>query len=104
MTWMVRARSAAEMPVVTPSRASTSAPACSVEAPLSVVGRAGCRVRESLFGYSDGNDSARLARHEIDVVGGDEFGRHHEVAFGGLGLFGHHHDHLAFAQRGENFF
>ena len=56
-----------------------------------------------LFRDSDRDDSASLARHEIDVVGSDEFGRHHEVAFGGLGLLGHHQDHLAFAQTSEDF-
>ena len=74
---------------------------------IAVVGRRlqrNTEFAETLVGNRDGDDAARLARHEIDVVGGDFLGRHHEVAFGVLALLRDHHDHLSVAQAGENFF
>ena len=74
---------------------------------IAVVGRRlerNAKLAEALVGNRDGDDAARLARHEIDVVRRDLFSRHHEVALGVLALLRDHHDHLAVAQGRENFF
>ena len=98
-TWIVCARSAAEMPVVTPSRASieTVNAVCRRASLRSVIGgrlssaqRCGVSVRQMrprpYFG------------HEVDLLGRRELGRHREVALVLAVLVVTDDDHLALAQ------
>ena len=77
----MQARSAAEMPVVTPQRASTA------------IGEGGAEVRvvaldherdaqlvEPLGRHGNADEAARVAGHEVDGLGVDELGGQREVA------------------------
>ena len=81
-TWMVWARSAAEMPVVTPSRASmVSVKAVPKREVLSWVMGAEAEVVGALLGEGEADEAAAVAGHEVDGFGGDELGGEREVAF-----------------------
>ena len=91
---MVCARSAAEMPVVTPSRASmdsqNAVPNCEV---FSRGHQAEAQVLQPLLGQRQADQSAPVLRHEIDGFGRDFLGRHGQVAFVFAVFVVHHHHH-----------
>ena len=83
-TSTVLARSAAEMPVVTPVRASTeTVNGVPNSEPLScgftIIGMPSSSMRSA--GHRDADQAAAVLGHEVDAVGGDELGRDDEVAF-----------------------
>ncbi len=59
---------------------------------------------QSLEGGRDADQAAAIFGHEVDVLRGDTFGGHDEVAFVfAAGIIDHHH-HAALAQVGEDRF
>ena len=80
-TCTVRARSAAEMPVVTPQRASTDTvkpvPKCESLRPT-ISGMRSSSSRSARHG--DADQAAAVAGHEVDGVGVDELGGQRQVA------------------------
>ncbi len=80
-TWIVWLRSAAEMPVVTPSRASTeTVNAVPSGASLwSVIGRS-AELVGALLGQAEADQAARVRRHEVDRLGRRELRRDRQVA------------------------
>ena len=80
-TWIVWARSWAEMPVVTPSLASTATVNAVCSGSL-VLGRHQVEAeRVAAFGgQRQADQAAALFRHEIDRLRGGELGRHRQVA------------------------
>ena len=98
-TWMVCARSAAEMPVVTPSRASTETvnAVCRRASLWAVMGGRSssaqrCGVRH------EAHEPAALLGHEVHLLGGRELRGHREVALVLAVLVVADDDHLALAQ------
>ena len=80
-TWIVRARSAAEMPVVTPSRASIDAvKAVWKRAWLLRDHRAQVELVAALRREREADQAAAVGGHEVDRLGRDELGGHREVA------------------------
>ena len=82
-TWMVVARSVAEMPVVTPNRRSASMLTVKAVASSSVFRSVICGEPElvaALAGERQADESAAVQRHEVDHLGRDQLGRAHEVA------------------------
>ena len=78
----VRERSAAEMPVVTPSAASMdTVNAVPCGEPLRVRHRRQVQALAHLARHRQADQAARVARHEVDRLGRDEFGREDQVAF-----------------------
>ena len=79
MVWL---RSAAEIPVVTPSRASTLTGERGAERRLVVVGhRAQAELVGALLGEAEADQPARVGRHEVDRVGRRELRGDRQVAF-----------------------
>ena len=77
----VRARSAAEMPVVTPVAASidtVNAVPCGERLSLTISGRFSCRQRSSVSVRQI--EAARVHGHEVDRLGRHEVGGEDEVA------------------------
>ena len=103
-TWMVRARSAAEMPVLTPSRAS-------METVKAVCRRAwlwlhhGRQVElgAALRRERQADQAAAVRGHEVDGLGGGELGGHGQVALVLAVLVVAHDDHASGAQVVERF-
>ena len=80
-TWMVCARSAAEMPVVTPSRASTeTVKAVCRRASLWLHHRRQVELVEPARRERQADEAAAVLGHEVDRLGGDELGGHGQVA------------------------
>ena len=80
-TAMVRARSAALMPVVTPSRASIeTVKAVSMRLPLALRHRLQAERVDALLGQRQADQAAAVAGHEVDRVGGRHLRRDDEVA------------------------
>ena len=98
-TWMVCARSAAEMPVVTPSRASTdTVKAVCRRASLWLVIGGRSSSPQRCGGEREADEAAALLGHEVDLLGGGELGRHREVALVLAVLVVADDDHPALAQ------
>ena len=99
----VRARSAAEMPVVTPSAASIDT--VKVRAHATSGSRDHRRQLErsaALLGQREADQAARMPRHEIDRLGRDELGGEHEVAFVLAILLVDQHDHSPGLEVGDD--
>ena len=81
IAWIVRARSAAEIPVVTPARASTD----TVNAVRAAVGvrsdhQRDLQLVEPLTDHGHADHPARVPHDEGDRLGSDPLGRHDEIA------------------------
>ena len=80
-TWIVRLRSAAEMPVVTPCARFDADREGGAERRLVVVGhRAQAQMVGALLGETQTDQPARVGRHEVDRLGRRELGRNRQVA------------------------
>ena len=95
-TRMVCARSAADMPVVTPSRASmdTVKAVPKREVLLRTIGSR-CSSSALLGGDGQADESPAVGCHEVDGLRRDELGRHGQVALVLPVLIVHHDDHPA---------
>ena len=81
-TWIVRARSCAEIPVETPSRASTEtvkAVLCGVSF-RSVICRSS-QLPAALRGEAQADQASAVGRHEVDRLGGRELGGDRQITF-----------------------
>ena len=95
-TAMVRARSAAEMPVVTPSRASiewVKAVLRRLSSPWAISGRPSSVA--ALAGQGQADQAAAVLGHEVDGSGVAELGRDDEVALVLAVLVVDQHEHAA---------
>ena len=100
----VRARSAAEMPVVTPSAASMETVNL-VPKPEPLRGAiSGSEQLAAFAGHGHADQAAGEARHEIDVLGGHALGGDNDVALVLAVLVIHEDDHLAGADVFDQFF
>ena len=80
-TWIVCARSAAEMPVVTPSRASIGDRERGLVGRLVVVGhRLEVELVAALLRQAEADEPAPVRRHEVDRLGRGELRRDRQVA------------------------
>ena len=100
-TWMVVARSLAEMPVVTPNRRSASM--LTVKAVDELLGVPLGHLRQAelvaaLAGERQADQAAAVQRHEVDHLGRGQLGRADEVALVLAVLVVGHDDDLAVAQ------
>ena len=95
-TWIVRARSAAEMPVVTPSRASieTVNGVWNGDSFLAAI-RSSPSSSQRSGRQRQADQPAAVRGHEVDRLGRDELRRHREVALVLAVLVVAHHDHAA---------
>ena len=100
----VRARSAAEMPVVTPLAASIDT-VNAVPMRRAVVAHHQRQVQlaAALLGEREADEAARVRGHEVDRLGRDEVGGQHEVALVLAVLLVHQHDHAAVAELVDDF-
>ena len=95
-TRMVWARSAAEMPVVTPSRASmVTVNAVPKRDEFCCVMRKQTQMVGALFGEREADEAAPVAGHEVDGLGRDVLGGQREVALVLAVLVVDHDDHAA---------
>ena len=101
-TRIVWARSAAEMPVVTPSRASMlSVKAVPKREVFSCDIRRQAQVVGALLGEGQADEAAAVAGHEVDGFGSDIFGGQREVAFVFAVFVVHDDDHAAGLDLGD---
>ena len=102
---MVWARSAAQMPVVTPSRASMASQKAVPKREVLIGDISGrCEVVAALFGERQADQPAAVRGHEVDGFGRDFFGGHGEVAFVFAVLVVDENDHAALADFLDSFF
>ena len=99
----VRARSAAEMPVVTPSAASIdTVKAVPVVRAVARGHRRQVQALAALAGQRQADQAAAEARHEVDGLGRDVVGRQHQVAFVLAVFLIDQDDHAAGAHVGDD--
>ena len=101
---MVRARSEAEMPVVTPCAASMDTVKLVPSGLL--LSRTICDKpswRQCVFGQRQADQAARVADHEIDRFRRDKFGGEYQVAFVLAVFLVHQHDHAPGADLVDDF-
>ena len=99
----VRARSAAEMPVVTPSAASIDiVKLVPCERAVGADHRRQVELPATLLGQRQADQAAGVARHEVDRLRRHEVGGEHEVALVLAVFLVDEHDHAAGLELGDD--